>query len=322
MRVLIAGGCGFVGRHLVDFLLEYTDWHLVIVDSSYEWARNGQRERITNVVANLRYRINPGTGDLIGDVDAIINLAAASDVSAFISRPGPLILNNVEITLSLLEWAQGLPSLTHFIQVSTNEVYGPVGAGSPQTEWSPVIPPTPYSASKAAQEALAVSWWRTYGVPVVVVNTMHLFGEGQPSERFIPAAVQRLLAGDAVPVYGQQVAGHWVSSSRCWLYAKDLASALHWLLSQPVTRWPEADRPDRWNVAGPEVKLDQLVDLIAGHLNVDPLVAWVDVQEARPGHEHRYALDTTKITQAGWKPHYGFHAGLNRTIAWMVDHEA
>lgn len=321
MRVLITGGCGFVGGHLVDFLLEHTDWELVVLDASVERQVTRAGARLITLKHDLGARISPVLDHVMGDVTAVVHLAAASDVSDFMAAPGPLVRNNVDVTLNLLEWAR-TKELTHFIQVSTNEVYGPVGAGEPQVEWAAIVPPTPYSASKAAQEALAVAWWRSYGVPVTIVNMMHLFGEGQLLARFIPSAVRRLRAGTRVPVYAGSVAGHWVPSSRCWLYVKDLAGALHWLLSRPSTQWPDAARPDRWNIAGPEISLSRLVDLIADLLDVEPLIAWVDVEGVRPGHEHRYALDTSKITRAGWKPHYGFDEGLNRTVTWMVDHEA
>jgi nucleoside-diphosphate-sugar epimerase len=319
MRALITGGCGFVGRHLIEHLLEFTDWELVLLDSSLD-RHECDRNRVTAIRHDLRGRISTGLDDMIGEVQVIFNLASESDVAAFIANPGPLVRANVDITLNLLEWARTRATITHFVQVSTNEVYGPAVAGVSQREWAPVVPPTPYSASKAAQEALVTAWWRTYEVPVVLVNTMHLFGERQPANKFVPTAINKLLASERVPVYAGSVSGSWVSSSRCWLYVKDLADALHWLASQETAKWPLNTRPGRWHVAGPEVTCYRLVCKVAELLDMGPQVEFLG-QETRPGYELRYALNTEKITESGWKPRYGFEAGLARTVNWWVGHE-
>lgn len=319
MRALITGACGFVGGHLVEHLLEFTDWELVLVDHSLD-RHEYDRNRVTAIRHDLRGRITTAVDDLIGDIQVVFHLASESDVAAFIANPGPLVRANVDITLNLLEWARTRTTITHFIQVSTNEVYGPAAAGGPQREWSPMVPPTPYSASKVAQEALAISWWRTYGVPVVLVNTMHLFGERQPEKKFIPTAIMRLLGGERVPILAGKVADNWVSSSRCWLYVKDLADALHWLTTQGTAIRPPCSRPGRWHVAGPEVTCYRVAHQVAELLDVPTRVEFQD-QGLRPGYELRYALNTEKITEAGWKPRYGFEAGLARTVNWWVGHE-
>lgn len=262
---------------------------------------------------------NLASGFSLAPVDAIVNLAARSDVTECNARPVDAVHNNIDLTLNLLEWAREHP-VTHFVQVGTNEIYGPSPGGDNPKEWAPVAPSTPYSASKVAQEALACAWWRTYGVPVVLTNTMHLFGERQPEKRFIPVAVRKLLAGEPVPIYGRRIAGDtYVPSTRRWLHAADHADALKWVLQRSVST-PNNPRPDRWHIAGPEVNLHSLIEKIAAILDVPARVKVMDDSTARPGHEYRYALDSTKIEQAGWKPPLGFDDALIRTVNWIRDH--
>jgi dTDP-glucose 4,6-dehydratase len=312
--VLVTGGRGFVGGHVIEHLLATTDWEIVTVDRY----RRRPQARVTAVEFDLSDPVPPSVDDEVGEIDAVVHLAAVSDVAQFLARPAPLLRNNIDLTLNLLEWARGRPELTHFVQVSTNEIYGPAPAhGGAAVEWAPLVPPTPYSASKAAQEMAAVAWWRSYDVPVALMNTMHLFGERQPPNRIVPVAVDRLLRGQPVPVHAD-AAGR--TSRRCWLYAADFADAVRWVLCRPVTRWGPAGRPDRWHVAGPELSLDQLVCRIARMMNVAPLMVHVDPEETRPGHEPRYALDASAIDRAGWWPPLGIGMGLERTVTWIRHH--
>lgn len=295
MRVFVAGHKGFAGRHTVECLV--AAGHEVVTTD------NDLRDPI----------------EIRGEVSAVINLAARADVSEFIARPVTAVNNNIDLTMSLLEWARTQP-LTHFIQVSTNEIYGPSPSGGEPREWAPIAPSTPYSASKVAQEALACAWWRTYDVPVVITNTMHLFGEHQPLRRFIPTAVRLLLTGQPVPIYARKITPiHYAPSVRRWLHAADHADALRWLLDRPVSTAAEETRPDRWHIAGPEVNLRSLVEKIGAILGVPAEVKVMEDSTARPGHEYRYALDPAKIHRAGWKPPLGFEDALTRTVNWIKD---
>ncbi len=295
MRVLVTGAGGFAGGHVVEHLTKTTDWDVVS----------------SGVDLNVEAPAWDG-------VDAVLHLAARSDVTECNDRPVDAVHNNIDATLNLLEWAREQP-ITHVVQISTNEIYGPSPGGEEPKEWAPIAPSTPYSASKVAQEALSCAWWRTYGVPVVLTNTMHLFGEGQPKQRFIPMAVRKLMAGEEVPIYARRITdNHYVPSTRRWLYAGDHADALRWILMQPVST-PENYRPDRWHIAGPEVNLVSLVKKIAEILDVPARVQMVDDSLARPGHEYRYALDCSKIERAGWTPPLGFNDALIRTVNWISE---
>lgn len=305
VRVLIAGAGGFIGRHLVSHVLATTDWDIVAVTRG-EPAHTGH-PRVSHLRVDLRNEVIMECVDkAIGHVDVVVNLAASSDVATFLQDPVAHTLNNVTSTLNLLEWARRR-TLQSFIQVSTNEVYGPSEPdATPAKEWAPLIPQTPYSASKAAQEMLAIGWQRTYDVPVTIVNTMHVFGEGQPANRFIPTAVRKILTGAPVPLY-RYADG---SAVRNWIYVGDLVHAIRHI----AERYAGAQL-ERWNVAGPELSCQFVARQIGAVLGVDEQVDWVDdVVSRRPGYDYRYALDPTKLANSWWVPPFGFAAGLERTV--------
>ena len=270
---------------------------------------------------DLRAPVHPWLDERIGHVDAVLHLAAASHVDRSITDPVPFVRNNVDVTLTMAEWARARP-LTHFVQVSTDEVYGPAKEGAAHAEWAPVLPSNPYSASKACQEAVAFSYWRTYGLPVVIVNIMNMFGERQDGEKFVPLATRAVLAGDEVPLHGRRTLGSgggWEPSARCWLHARNFADALRWILDETIPApFPAANRPDRWHVAGDEADVLEVAQRIAGAAGKMLRYRWADFHSSRPGHDHRYALDASKIAAAGWKPPVPFGESLERTVRWFA----
>lgn len=314
MEVLVTGSRGFIGRHVVREILEQTDWRVIALDSGEpEPGRKSSRLR----TVNYDLRESPMAAPWCENVDAVVNLASSSDVVSFLKSPFRHTMNNVRSTLNLLEWARHR-KLRGFIQVSTNEVYGPAWSTTSLTsEWDALKPQTPYSASKACQEMLAIGWRQTYGVPVAIVNTMHVFGEGQPSQRFIPTAVDKILRGEPVPLFHTKAPSwnldgvRYGAQVRNWTYAGDLARALIWLLQSPDA---EIDRRvDRWNVAGPEVSCLEIVRLLGKLLNHSFAVEWIS-SDLRPGHDFRYALSREKLDAAGFEMPYGFEEGLRRTV--------
>lgn len=354
-RCLITGGAGFAGHHLVEHILTTTDWEVVVLDGLTYAGDVGRITDCEGYDANrveifwhdLRSSISPTLDHRLGNIDGVLHLAANSHVENSIVDPAPFFMANAAITINMLEWLKWRKlswndhPVEHFIQISTDEVYGAAPDGYSHKEWDPIVPSNPYSASKAAQEAAAIAYWRTYRLPVVITNTMNIFGERQSPEKFIPMIVKRLIEGETIKVHGQPISkeeaqslwgtspycqpwsltsGWWRAGSRIWLHARNHADALCWLLEQPIaTHSNGATVPNRWNVAG-QFEVDNLtmVKKIAEILKLEPKFEMEDFHSSRPGHDLRYSLDGTKLNKAGWKPPVGFEEALEKTVMWMV----
>lgn len=324
--VLLTGASGFLGSHCLRHLLANTDWHVACPVS---FAHRGVPERVTLAVppdqwnrvdvvhADLACPVADTTATAVGDIDVIINYASQSHVDRSISHPAPFVANNISLMVNLLEYARSLPRLQALVQISTDEVYGPAPDGYRHKEWDPVIPSNPYSASKACQEALVVSYWRTYGLPTVIVNSMNLVGETQDPEKYLPTILRSLVDGQEVPVH----ACDGRIGSRHYLHARSLADAVLFLLrrGQISSYAAGTDRPDRWNCAGPnEVDNLELARMVADAAGLPLRYQLVDGHSRRPGHDLRYALDSTKLAQAGWVAPVGFAHALERTVTWTL----
>ena len=333
-HVLVTGGCGFAGHHLIEHLLINTDWEITIVDSlTYA----GRVDRLTDMVSydpkrvhimwhDLRSPMPPNTPD----VEYVLHLAAESHVDKSIENPVPFIHNNVMATANLMEWARNTWSLEHFVQISTDEVYGPAAEGYAHREWiDPMLPSNPYAASKVGQEAIAISYWRTYGVPLTITNTMNLYGERQDTEKFVPKTMKALLNNTPVILHGRgyEKGDRFVYSSRHWLHARNHADALLWVLRETSPSqygdsviFPQL--PNRWHVAGEERNVFEMTMEIARVLGIyDVNYENVDYHSSRPGHDHRYALDNSKIMDAGWEPPYSLEEALAKTVQWTMENQ-
>ena len=329
-RILITGAGGFVAHHLLEHVLATTSWDVVATDS---FRHRGKTDRIAQVLTghpDWRTRTTVFTHDLsapfsdqatisIGAVDYIMAMASESHVDRSISDPVPFIRNNTDVICNTLELARELePAMV--IVVSTDEVYGPVRGGYACPEWSTILPSNPYAASKAAQEAIAISYWRTYGVPVVLTNTMNIIGERQDAEKFLPMVIRQVAAREPVTIHGTPE--H--IGTRHYLHARNAASAWTFLLDRGnPAMYPDADRPDRWNVAGSEqVSNLDLAQRVATIMSQPLLYELADFHSARPGHDAHYGLDPRKLAAAGWKPPVDFSESLERTVNWSLAHPA
>jgi dTDP-glucose 4,6-dehydratase len=322
-RILVTGAAGFLGHHMVEYLLKSTDWEVVGLAS---FRHQGCPARLRHVIGDERFTLvqtelgaplGPRVTHEIGEVDFVVNFAAESHVDRSIETPRPFVVNNVEVALTMLEFAREIRP-RHFVQFSTDEVYGAAPEGYAHREWDPIIPSNPYSASKAAQEAIAVSYWRTYGVRLSIVNSMNLIGERQTPEKLVPVVIRAVLNGGEVPIFGTSAdrVGY-----RMYLHARNLADALLFLLQREPVVYPAADRPDRWNVVGErETSNLEMAQLIAAILERPLRHRLIPEAHARPGHDWRYALDGAKLEAAGWKQPMDFEESLARTVRWTAEH--
>lgn len=319
-KTLISGVGGLVGSHVLRYFLENTDHEMVCIDS---WEHKGQPENTLKVIKGFEDRVTVITHDLnapftdrqkkqIGHIDYILNIASESHVDRSIEDPVNFIKNNVNLALTMLEFAREVkPKL--FLQFSTDEVYGVAPEGYNHKEWESHIPSNPYSASKAAQEDIAISYWRTYGVPVVITNTMNIFSDTQDWEKFIPLCVKKILSNEEITIHSYP--GATKAGSRFYIHANSVAEAVKSIMDKPVGIYPEVDRPDRYNIVGDkEVDNLTLALTIANILGKEAKYQLVDFHSSRPGHDARYALDGTKLANEGWQPTSNFDTKLVETV--------
>jgi dTDP-glucose 4,6-dehydratase len=330
-RVLLTGGLGFIGSHTVEHWLRNTDWEIVVIDAL---RFSGRVERLTDIESfdpdrvkvvwhDLRAPLHNQIKEAIGDVDYIVNMASDSHVDRSITDPVPFIKNNVDLVVNMLEYAREV-NPQKFIQISTDEVYGPASAGHSHKENEVHRPSNPYSASKSAQEMIAFSYWRTFGVPVMITNTMNNFGERQHPEKYVPMVMKRILHQEEIEVHGKQrLNGEWDIGARVWLHARNHADAVQFILNNvPVKHYDDdTPEPEKFNIAGEkEINNLEIVEMIGEILECPPLYKLVDFHTSRPGHDLRYSLDGAKLRRYGWVAPMSLEESFERTINWTMEH--
>ncbi|GAA6170945.1 dTDP-glucose 4,6-dehydratase [Colwellia sp. KU-HH00111] len=329
--IIVTGGAGFIGSALVRFLINETD-HQVINFDKLTYA--GNLESLKSIEANERYHFIQG--DICDKVkvaqvfaqhqpDFIMHLAAESHVDRSIDSPGEFIQTNVVGTYALLDVARDyFAKLTadrqkgfRFHHISTDEVYGDLGAEGLFSETTPYDPSSPYSASKAASDHLVRAWHRTYQLPVVITNCSNNYGPYHFPEKLIPLIILNALEGKALPIYGD---GKQV---RDWLYVDDHARALYKVVC-------EGTLGETYNIGGFNEKQNiEVVNTICQHLNeliidkpqgIESFNDLITYVTDRPGHDVRYAIDASKINETlGWTPQETFESGIKKTIEWYLD---
>jgi dTDP-glucose 4,6-dehydratase len=309
MRVLITGGCGFIGSNLVRHLLQHRAEIEITNLDCLTYA--GNLESLSDLEEDRRHQFvrgdvcdGPLLTRLLADrrIEAVIHLAAESHVDRSILGPEVFCRTNVLGTATLLEAARQA-GVRRFVQVSTDEVYGSLGPTGLFLETTPLAPSSPYSASKASADLLALAYHHTYGMDVLVSRCSNNYGPYQFPEKLIPLMIQNALQDKSLPVYGDG------QNVREWLHVDDHCAALLVLL--------EKGRPGQvYNIgSSEECRNLHVVRRILAHLDKsDSLVTFV---KDRPGHDRRYALDSSKLRQElGWAPRHDFESGLAETIAW------
>lgn len=324
-RILVTGIGGSIGCHVLAYLIANTDWDVVGIDSFRHRGLCDRAARMLHHYPHHHNRIFTFTHDLrapisnmlidkLGRIDYIINLASLSDVHDSDAHPVEFITANVSIVLTMLEYARVVKPKT-FIQVSTDEVYGPTDGTYEHGEWSPIVPSNPYSASKAAQEAIAISYWRSYDVPLIITNAMNNFGEMQSPAKF-PAIVQRKVRrGEKIQIHASATGE---IGSRWYIHSHNTADALLYILRRfgppQLHVAGSVSRPLRYNIVG-----DQQVDnltlakMIAEYIG-KPL--HYEFAQPRNGHDIHYGLDGSELRRLGWQSPLTLEASLRRTVNW------
>jgi dTDP-glucose 4,6-dehydratase len=331
-RVLLTGASGFVGSHVLRHILVNTDWFVVCpvtythkgLQDRIRSACTGERnenyfDRVKVVRCDLTSPISPVTAYEFGQIDYVFNVASESHVDRSITAPTPFILNNVALVCHLLDWAREYKP-EKFIQISTDEVYGPAHDGYAHIEWiDNHLPSNPYSASKAAQEDICFAYWRTYGIPLVITNTMNIIGQMQDPEKFVPMLVKKIYNGETVTIHGSSDEGE--IGSRYYLHARNQADGLLHVLNQDFPVYGQSLKPERYHIVGDkEVNNLDMAKMIAEIIGKPLKYEMIDFHKTRPGHDLRYALDGTKMAESGWKAPISFEDSLETTVKWTMNH--
>jgi len=327
---LITGGCGFIGSNFILRLLRQREDANVINLDKLTYA--GNQDNLRDIADDPRYRFVQGditdaalVGELMEEADCVVNFAAETHVDRSIDEPGGFVHTNIVGAFQLLEagrrFFDGLDASVkpafRMLHVSTDEVYGSLGAGGAFTESTPYEPNSPYSASKASADHIVRAYFATYGLPAIITNCSNNYGPRQFPEKLIPLMIRNALSGKPLPIYGQGL------NVRDWLYVDDHVSAL-WAVHE------KGRMGETYNVGGNNESSNiDLVKMLCRLLSEEtdlPEKSYRDLitfVEDRPGHDLRYAIDYSKLRgELGWKPRFTkFRDGLKQTIEWYAANE-
>ncbi len=320
MNLLLTGGCGFIGHHFVQYMLQkYDNCQIIVIDKLTYASKGAQRlceinafdkNRCVLLTWDLATPLSEGMQKELAGITHIVHMAAETHVDRSISSPVECIQNNIMSTVHLLEFAKTLKNLQKFIYFSTDEVYGPANNDKLFSENDRHNPTNPYSASKSASENIAMSYKNTWNLPVIVVNVMNVYGERQHVEKFIPLCIRKILLGEPITIHcypGTQQPG-----SRFYVHAKIVASAVDFLLSNGAIG-------EHYSITGEkEVSNLDLAAYIGYIIGKQPNIQYTDCHDARPGHDVRYGLDGKKLLELGFKVQDDFEKNIIEVVKWTL----
>lgn len=306
MKVLVTGGAGFIGSNFVRYILgKYPDYKVINLD---KLTYAGNTDNLIGLDENSNYQFIQGDicdkgliGDLLSDVDAVVNFAAESHVDRSIERPEDFIITNVLGVGNLLGNCLKY-NVPRFLQISTDEVYGSINEGS-FSERDRLNPSSPYSSSKASGDLLAMSYFMTFNLPVLITRSSNNYGPYQFPEKLIPLFVTNAIEGKSLPLYGSG------KNVRDWLYVEDNCSGIDLVLHK-------GKEGQIYNIGGGnEINNIEITNKIIQILDKDESL--IEHVADRLGHDFRYSISIDKIKELGWIPRYNFDDALKETINWF-----
>lgn len=313
MKLLVTGGAGFIGSNFVLYMLQQHPEYKIINVDSLTYAGNLENLKSIENHPNYTFSKTDITDAKAIDalfqqgIDVVVNFAAESHVDRSILDPEVFVKTNVLGTQVLLDAAKKY-GVTKYVQVSTDEVYGTLGETGLFTEETPLTPNSPYSSSKAGGDLLVRAYHETFGLPVNITRCSNNYGPYQFPEKLIPLMISRALNDQALPIYGDGL------NIRDWLYVEDHCSAIDLVIHKGRVG-------EVYNIGGNNERTNlHIVKTILAELNKpESLITYV---QDRPGHDRRYGIDPTKITQElGWKPKHNFETGIEETIQWYLNNK-
>ncbi len=309
--VILTGGAGFAGSHIADEIIATTDWNIVVLDAlTYA----GRLDRLAHLPPKRVKVVHHDLGHTLkgvflnvrrGDDVVVIHNGAETHVRRSLEDPTPFIHSNLIGTQNILGAAKYL-RVKKFIYVSTDEVYGSAAHGQVFQESDSLAPSNPYAATKAGGEMIALSYFRSYGLPVVISRTANMLGERQNCEKFVPMTIRKLLNSEPVEIH---MAPWGAPGARQWLHARNQASALVHLLDCGVPG-------EAYNLPGDELSNDEMARAIAAFLGRRPLFRYVNIYDKYLAHDLRYDIDGSKLKALGWAPPRALPLALAETVKW------
>jgi dTDP-glucose 4,6-dehydratase len=311
-RLLVTGGCGFIGSNFIRHMLSRYPYEIINLD---KLTYAGNPENLSDVEGDKRYTFVKGdiadkedvAKVFASGIDGVVNFAAESHVDRSILEPDAFIRTNINGTFNLLDAARK-EGVKRFVQISTDEVYGSLGAEGKFREETPIAPNSPYSASKTSSDLLAMAYYKTFGTPVVITRCSNNYGPYQFPEKLIPLMVTNAMADTQLPLYGDGL------NVRDWIHVSDHCEAIDLVLHK-------GNIGEVYNVGGENERTNtEIVRLILSALGKpETLIRYVT---DRPGHDRRYAIDSTKIKrELGYATKKDFKEGMEETVRWYVENK-
>lgn len=322
-RILVTGGCGFVGHHMVEYLLQNDDCDVVILDRLDVsgnlnrltelpiWEK--EKHRVSFVWHDMKAEMhnNEVLMTMLGKIDTVLHIGASSHVDRSISDPMSFVMDNVVGTCNILNYARSQDNLKNFVYFSTDEIFGPAPVGVNYKENDRYNSGNPYAAAKAGGEELAVAFHNTYKMPIMITHCMNIFGERQHPEKFIPMCIKNSKLGKKLFIHANKTLTE--AGSRYYIHAKNVCSAVDFLLKNGTAG-------EKYNIVG-EKEVDNLTlaKIISSCVGNELNYELVDFHGSRPGHDLRYALDGSKMANLGWTPINNLEQSLAEVVQWSLN---